>query len=108
MARVSLTDRFVQTVRAKKVHSDFFDSKTAGLGLRVSPHGHKSWSVIFTSPSTGKRARLSLRHLSRDFTGRCACVGIEAKGKVEAGTDPRTNEAPATTAMTVADLIASY
>jgi integrase len=108
MARVSLTDRFVATIKAKKVHSDFFDSKTAGLGLRVSPAGHKAWSLIFTSPATGKRARLSLGTYPATSLADARALAIEARGKVEAGTDPRTNETPASTAMTVADLIGSY
>ena len=59
MPKVNLTDRFVATIKTKKP-ADYFDSKTTGLGLRVSPTGVKSWSVMFTIPGTQKRGRLSL------------------------------------------------
>src|SRR5262245_16375492 len=108
MARVSLTNRFVETIKAKKVRSDFFDSKTAGLGLRVSPHGHKAWSLIFTSPATGKRSRLSLGTYPATSLADARALAIEARGKVEAGTDPRWNEAPTNAPMTIGDLIDSY
>src|SRR5262249_33182345 len=96
MARVSLTDRFVATIKAKKVHSDLFDSKTAGLGLRVSPAGHKAWSLIFTSPTTGKRARLSLGTYPATSLADARALAIEARGKVEAKqTQGRTKSRPA-------------
>src|SRR5262249_62075733 len=104
MARVSLTDRFVATIKAKKVHSDFFDSKTAGLGLRVSPAGHKAWSLIFTSPATGKRARLSLGTYPATSLADARALAIEARGKVEAGADPKADTDPRPTAKTDRDL----
>ena len=107
MARVALTNRFVETIKAK-VPSDYFDSKTPGLGLRVSPAGHKAWSLIFTSPATGKRARLSLGTFPATSLADARALAIEARGKVEAREDPRDVEATPTAAMTVADLIASY
>ena len=36
MPKVNLTDRFVARVTAT-AKTDYFDSKTTGLGLRVSP-----------------------------------------------------------------------
>jgi hypothetical protein len=95
-------------VKAKNVAADFFDSKTAGLGLRVSPTGFKAWSLIFSSPQTGKRARLTLGSYPATSLADARALAIEARGKVEAGIDPRTNEAPASAAMTVADLVGSY
>jgi hypothetical protein len=59
MPRLDLTDRFCATIKTKKL-TDYFDSRTIGLGLRVSPTGVKAWSVMFTIPGTQKRARLSL------------------------------------------------
>jgi hypothetical protein len=51
-----LTDRFVAGAKA----GDYFDAKTAGLNLRVTPSGVKSWFAVFTSPKDGKRARVTL------------------------------------------------
>ena len=107
MAKVALTNRFVETIKAK-VPSDYFDSKTPGLGLRVSPAGHKAWSLIFTSPATGKRARVSLGTFPATSLADARALAIEARGKVEAKEDPRAVEVTPTAAMTVADLIASY
>jgi hypothetical protein len=56
----------VATVKAT-AKADYFDSKTTGLGLRVSPSGVKAWSVMFDSPKDGKRARKP-RALSGDFS----------------------------------------
>jgi integrase len=107
LTKVTLTNRFVETIKAK-VPSDYFDSKTPGLGLRVSPAGHKAWSLIFTAPTTGKRARLSLGTFPATSLADARSLAIEARGKVEAGVDPRAVEASPTAAMTVADLVASY
>jgi integrase len=107
LAKVTLSSRFVETIKAKKP-ADYFDAKTPGLGLRVSPAGHKAWSIIYTSPATGKRARLSLGIYPATSLADARALAIEARGKVEAGEDPRAVEAPAGAAMTVADLIASY
>ena len=107
MARVALTDRFVATAKAKKP-SDYFDSRTPGLGLRVSPAGHKAWSLIFTSPATGKRARLSLGTYPATSLADARALAIEARGKVEDGHDPRVTDSPPAPAMTVAELIERY
>jgi integrase len=113
MPKVSLTDRFVATVRAKgATPHDYFDKSTPGLGLRVSPQGHKAWSLIFTSPATGKRARLSLGSYPATPLVEARTRAIEAKGKVEAGTDPRDSGTPSSIyksdAMTVSDLVSNY
>jgi hypothetical protein len=51
MPRVELTDRFVGGSKA----GDYFDAKTLGLNLRVSPNGIRSWFLVFTSPKDEKR-----------------------------------------------------
>ena len=40
MPKSDLTDRFVAAVRAKS-KTEYFDARTTGLGLRVSPSGVK-------------------------------------------------------------------
>ena len=106
MPKINLTDRFVATAKAK-AKTDYFDSKTTGLGLRVSPSGVKAWSVMFDSPKDGKRARLSLGHYPATSLADARVRAIEARGLVESGIDPRDmSTKPAS--MTVADLIESY
>ena len=103
--KVDLTDRFCATIKAGST-ADFFDSKTKGLGLRVSPSGVKSWSVMFTIPGSQKRARLSLGSYPATSLARARTLAIEAQGKVEEGVDPRAvradvgdDDGPVTVAM---------
>ena len=103
--KVDLTDRFCATIKAGST-ADFFDSKTKGLGLRVSPSGVKSWSVMFTIPGSQKRARLSLGSYPATSLARARTLAIEAQGKVEEGIDPRAvradvgdDDGPVTVAM---------
>ena len=63
MPRLDLTDRFCATIKTKKL-IDYFDARTTGLGLRVSPTGVKAWSVMFTIPGT-QSGPAKPRHLSR-------------------------------------------
>jgi integrase len=51
MPTVALTDRFVAGVRVQ-TRQNYFDSKTRGLTLRVSPSGAKVW--MFTYRTQGK------------------------------------------------------
>ena len=105
MPKLDLTDRFCSTIKTTR-NEDYFDAKTTGLGLRVSPSGVKAWSVIFTSPKDGKRSRLSLGHYPATSLARARTLAIEARGKVEAGTDPRDESNPS--AVTVGMLAENY
>jgi Arm domain-containing DNA-binding protein/integrase-like protein len=108
MPRLDLTDRFVATVKAKKV-SDFFDTKATGLNLRVSPTGTRAWSILFTVPGSQKRARLSLGTYPATSLARARTLAIEGRGKVEAGEDPRRSAEPEIDgAMTVGGLVEAY
>lgn len=46
MPKKALTDRFVAGVRVK-ARTNYFDTKTRGLALRVTPSGAKSWWFIY-------------------------------------------------------------
>ena len=50
MARKALTDRFVESVKVTK-RENYFDEKAAGLCLRVTPGGSKSWSFVYRNGS---------------------------------------------------------
>ena len=84
MPRVELTDRFVS---GSKV-GDYFDAKTVGLNLRVTPNGVRSWFLIFTSPG-GKRARVTLGRYPQTPLSRACALAIEARGHLDEGKDPR-------------------
>jgi len=114
MPKLDLSDRFIATLKAKKKPVDYFDSKTTGLGLRISPTGLKAWSVMFTLPGTEKRARLSLGTYPATPLATARTKALEARSKVEAGEDPRIEPmlhdgpAPEGAAVTVAMLAENY
>jgi hypothetical protein len=53
MPRLNLTDRFVASVRAK-ARITYFDTKTRGLALRITPTGTKTWAFVYRSGATPK------------------------------------------------------
>jgi Arm DNA-binding domain len=73
MPRVELTDRFV----AGSKYGDYFDAKTPGLNLRVTPNGVRSWFLIFTSPKDGKRARATLGRYPQTSLSRARTLALE-------------------------------
>ena len=46
MPRVSLTDRRVASAKSAS-RIAYFDTKTRGLALRVTPAGAKTWSFVY-------------------------------------------------------------
>jgi integrase len=110
MPKLELSDRFIATLKPQgDAAADYFDSKAKGLNLRITPTGVKAWSVMFTSPKDGKRARLSLGTYPATPLAKARTLAIEARGHVEAGTDPRDLGKPSTAGpMTVAMLVESY
>jgi hypothetical protein len=108
MPRIDLTDRFcahAKPVKGEK-RTDYFDD---GLALRVTDGGHKSWSLLFTSPRTGKRSRLALGTYPATSLASARAKALEAMGYVESGSDPRDIRAAANNdVMTVSTLIDRY
>jgi integrase len=109
MPRVQLTDRFCSTAPALGDRTDFFDTVVPGLALRVTEHGHRSWSYLFTSPRDGKRARATIGTYPATGLAAARARALEARGLVEARQDPRVALAGQGAAeMTVSDLVAAY
>jgi integrase len=108
--KVDLSDRFIAALKPDKKPTDYFDThpKARGLNLRVMPSGIKTWSLLFTSPKDGKRARLSLGTYPATSLATARTRVIEARGKIEAGTDPREEKKNNDGPMTVAMLAAKY
>jgi Arm DNA-binding domain len=102
--RVSLTDRFCAGVKAKG-QTDYFDEQTSGLALRVTGNGIKAWTLVFSSPRDGKRARLTLGRYPQTTLAQARTLALEAKGHLDQGNDPRNAQ---TGAMTVAALVPLY
>jgi len=100
--RVALTDRFVATTKAKG-RTEFFDAKTKGLSLRVSPTA-KTWAYHFTT-NDGKRARLTLGSFPSLSLAAARGLALEAQAIVQSGQDPRIKKS---SGMTVAMVSESY
>jgi integrase len=101
MPKLALTDRFVANVKASE-QTDYFDEKTKGLSLRVSP-GAKTWTFHYRW--NGKRARATIGSYPATSLGQARERAIEARGNVEAGQDPRNRSSGE---ATVAGLVESY
>jgi integrase len=110
MPQVALTDRFAAAAKSPNVpQTGYFDAGTKGLALRVAQGGRKTWTFHFTSPTDGKRSRLSLGTYPATSLASARTKALEAKGLVEAGKDPRADiAAQGAAAMTVAGLLNSY
>jgi integrase len=110
MPRVALTDRFVSGIKATE-QTDYFDelASTRGLALRVSKHGQRTWTFLFTPPGETKRARMTLGTYPATSLAQARTLAIEARGQLEQDKDPRTFlAAQAAGTTTVAALIESY
>lgn len=98
-----LTDRFCDRAKSAGAQTDYFDETVSGLALRVSKHGVKAWSFVYTAPS-GKRSRITLGRYPATSLANARTLALEAREVVEAGKDPRDRS----DVMTVAVLVGSY
>jgi integrase len=90
--KLLLTDRFCDRAkpRSDEPQTDYFDETLPGLALRVAVSGRKTWTLHFTSPGNGKRARLTLGTYPATSLGSARTQALQARSEVEAGRDPRT------------------
>jgi integrase len=107
--QVMLTDRFCATTRPP-ARTDYFDEQVAGLALRITERGHRSWSFLFTSPRDGKRARVSIGTYPATSLAAARGKAIEARAYLQEDPprDPRDAISGRAGAMTVAALIPLY
>jgi integrase len=111
MPRLALTDRFCIGAKAsgQQPQTDYFDSKCPGLALRVSETGVKSWTLLFSDPGSGKRARMTLGQYPALPLAVARTKAIEARGHIEEGTDPRTiKQHHGASQITVAEIFQRY
>jgi hypothetical protein len=93
--KLLLTDRFCDRAKPRSgdPQTDYFDATVSGLALRVAASGRKTWTLHFTSPHGGKRARMTLGTYPATSLGSARTRALEAREVVEAGRDPRTGAA---------------
>lgn len=109
MPRLALTDRFCIGAKTsgQQPQTDYFDSKCPGLALRVSETGVKSWTLLFSDPGSGKRARMTLGQYPALPLAAARTKALEARGHVGDGTDPRSINQGASQ-ITVAEVFERY
>ena len=89
--------------------TDYFDTTVSGLALRVTENGHRSWCFHYRSPRDNKRARATIGTYPATSLAAARGKALEARGHVNAGTDPRLVLAGQNAAgMTVAALVEAY
>jgi len=106
MAVKYLTDPFVSNLQpngTRRIRPDktgrieICDVKVTGLCLRVSAHGHKSWSLTYKMPEkrpdgrwrTGKQQRLTLGKYPLLSLSDARTRALELKEQIDAGVDPK-------------------
>jgi integrase len=112
LSRITLTDRFVATTKVEGTdRADFFDARTPGLALRVTAGSRKTWTLHFTSPRDGKRARLTIGTYPATSLADARRKVIESRALLQENPprDPRDVMVAAEGgAMTVAGLLPLY
>ncbi len=106
MAVKYLTDPFVRNIQpngTRRIRPDktgrieICDMKVTGLCLRVSAHGHKSWSLTYKMPEklpdgrwrTGKQQRLTLGKYPLLSLSDARERALDLREKIDAGVDPK-------------------
>ena len=86
MPTKSLTDRFVASVRSTS-RENYFDSKTSGLVLRVTPTGAKTWNFVYRS--AGKPQWLTLGSYPAVSLADARALALDKRHALEVeGSDP--------------------
>ncbi|MFC5387572.1 tyrosine-type recombinase/integrase [Aquamicrobium segne] len=109
MPTIELTDRFCAS--AKPINgkqTDYFDVNTKGLCLRVSPAGTRSWNLVYTKPSDGKRARMKLGRYPEIKLGKAREKARDARGNIGEGIDPIAEKKALAASQTVKDMVENY
>jgi hypothetical protein len=72
MPRIKLTDRSIAGLKPSTVQRDYFDLALPGFGVRVSPHGTKSFVLIYRNADQRlKRLTLGTYEIDRLVLARC-------------------------------------
>lgn len=86
MPTVNLTDRFVSAARSSS-RAVYFDAKTRGLALRVTPSGAKTWAFVYRS--SGKPQWLTLGSYPAVTLASARTLALEKRHAVDVeGRDP--------------------
>jgi hypothetical protein len=84
MTQVHLTDRFCLSAKT----GEYFDELTCGLTLRVRDTGRKTFTLMYTSPRDGKRARWQLGTYPGTTLAQARTGALELQSMVAGGRRP--------------------
>ncbi|HWA00380.1 MAG TPA: tyrosine-type recombinase/integrase [Caulobacterales bacterium] len=111
MPQVELTDKFCRAAKtATGAKTDFFDTNTKGLCLRVSAAGAKTWYLAYSKPND-QRAWLKLgRYPEVALGGETGARqrARDARAKVGDGRDPVAEKKALAASQTVTELVENY
>lgn len=101
-----LTDRGVQSLKARQTRVDVWDETVPGFGVRLAPSGRKTFVVLY-------RHQRRLRRLTLGVYPRLSLADAREKarhalGAVANGTDPAAVKQKASRAETFGELAATY
>ena len=84
-----LTDQFVERVPPPaRGRVEYFDAAFPALSLRVSEHGHKSWSLFYRGNGNPKLRRYKLGIYPPVKPAKARLLAIEVLDQVRSGIDP--------------------
>lgn len=109
MPKVTLSDKFCQSAKVGDGRkTDYFDTSTTGLCLRVSAGGTKAFFLIYTKPGTDKRAWLKLGGYPVLSLAAAREKARTSRGEVTDGIDPIAEKKAEAASMSVVDLVENY
>ncbi len=89
MPALSLTAQKVKAIKAiNGKRTEYWDTKTKGLALRVTPKEAKSWTILYYRQSDGKQRRLTLGKYPAISLADARIKAREFLTNIEQGQDP--------------------
>lgn len=109
MPRLAFTDRAIRALRPQPTRVDYFDASGAlpGFGLRVTPSGVKTWTVLYRNAG-GRLRRLSLGKYPLVGLAAARELAQKALATVVHGGDPADEKQGRREAPTFADVASEY
>lgn len=107
MARVKLTKRVIDAAVPQSKDVVIWDSEVAGLGLKVTPSGRKSF-VLFYRTASGEQRKPKVGDYGAITLDQARGIARDMLGTVRAGGDPSAARQDARAAPTVADAVQRF
>ena len=92
--RMRLTDRSATKLAAERSEYTVWDTRAAGLGVRVRPSGYRTWIYLDNRGGTSTRRTLGPVTLMTVDEARTRCHEIQSKERPDAGPDACSDPVP--------------